>query len=283
LHRINKERLKINNIIICFVITITVFSCKPENKSKKESNVFKNHQTVVLINHTLVGQTPHDVGAFTEGFLFHEGKLYESTGSPEELKMTRSLIGQVDLKSGKIEVKAEIDRNKFFGEGIVFLNNKLFQLTYKNQMCFIYDAKTFKPIGNFKFVNAEGWGMTTDGKSLIVSDGSDKIFYWNPDNYKVEKTLNITANGRPQDHINELEMINGYIYANIWLTSQIAKIDPATGAIIGVLDLEPLINEARNKNPKSGEMNGIAFNPANGLVYVTGKFWPFIYQIDFNK
>ncbi len=269
--------------IYCCAFLLFTFSCKQDKKPLKQENIKNDERTVQLINHTLVGQTPHDVGAFTEGLLFYEGKLYESTGSPEEIKMTRSIIGEVDLKSGRIDVKVEIDRNKFFGEGIVFLNNKLYQLTYKNQMCFIYDAKTFKPIGNFKYTNAEGWGMTTDGKSLIVSDGSDKIYYWNPENFKVEKTLNITANGKPQDHINELEMINGYIYANIWLTPQIAKIDPATGVIIGVLDLGPIMQDAKNNNPRIAEMNGIAYNASNNLVYVTGKFWPYIYQIDFNK
>jgi glutaminyl-peptide cyclotransferase len=277
--------LKNSKIIACLLLILVVASCK-EDKTKKDSTASTSTaspQTVKLINHTLVGQTPHDVGAFTEGLLFYDGKLYESTGSPEEIKMTRSLVGEVDLKTGEIKVKAEIDRNKFFGEGIVFLNNKLYQLTYKNQMCFIYDAKTFKPLGNFKYTNAQGWGMTTDGKSLIMSDGTDKIYYWNPDNYKVEKTLNITANGRPQENINELEMINGFIYANIWLTNQIAKIDPATGAIVGVLDLSAIENDARSKNRRIAEMNGIAYNPSNGLVYVTGKFWPYIYQIDFSK
>lgn len=278
--------MKNSKIIACILLVLAFAACKKDNKGKESTTTTTtttSPQTVKLINHTLVGQTPHDVGAFTEGLLFYDGKLFESTGSPEEIKMTRSLIGEVDLKTGEIKVKAEIDRDKFFGEGITFLNNKLYQLTYKNQLCFIYDAKTFKQIGSFKYTNAQGWGMTTDGKSLIMSDGTDKIYYWNPENYKVEKTLNITANGRPQENINELEMINGYIYANIWLTNQIAKIDPATGAIIGVLDLSAIENDARSKNPRMAEMNGIAYNSTNGLVYVTGKFWPYIYQIDFSK
>jgi glutaminyl-peptide cyclotransferase len=271
---------------IAFFLCISFMSCKTDKKNRVEDAPNSNvpaYPEVKLISHTILGQSPHDLLAFTEGLLFNNGKLYESTGSPEEIPSARSIIGEVDMKSGKINVKAEIDGKKFFGEGIVFLNDKVYQLTYKNQLGFIYDAKTFKSLGTFKYINAEGWGMTTDGKSLIMSDGTDKISFWNPTNFSIEKTLNVKALGKPQIYLNELEYINGYIYANIWTTPQIAKIDPATGNIVGVLDLSNVMADARAKNPKIAEMNGIAFNPANNLVYVTGKFWPSIYQIDFSK
>jgi glutamine cyclotransferase len=224
---------------------------------------------------------PHDANAFTEGLLFHDGQLYESTGSPAELANTKSIVGPVDLKTGKIDAKIEIDKSKFFGEGITILNDKLYQLTYKNQICFIYDAKTFKPIGNYKYSNAEGWGMTHDGKSIIMSDGTDKITYWSPADMSVEKTLSVKANGQAQVYLNELEYINGFIYANIWQTTQIAKIDPNTGNIVGVIDIANIFNDAKAKSANIDVPNGIAYNKENDQIYITGKLWKNIYQIQF--
>jgi glutaminyl-peptide cyclotransferase len=259
----------------------SIYSCKEEVKTP--TPVVEQPQTEIVENmtYTLNGQLPHDVASFTEGLLFNDGKMYESTGSPEEMKDTRSLIGPVDLATGKMAVKVEIDRNKYFGEGITFLNGNLYQLTYKNQTCFIYDAKTYKPKGSFKYANAEGWGMTTDGKSLIMSDGTDKITYLDPAG-KVEKTISITAYGKPLQYINELEYINGHIYANVWTTNYVVKIDPNASKVVGKLDFSSLANDARSKNPRIAEMNGIAYNPASDQIYVTGKFWPNIYQISFS-
>ncbi len=277
--------MRFYNILSFSILSVLlVVSCKSDKpKSEPPIETKTQHPQVQLINHSVMGQSPHDINAFTEGLLFHEGRLYESTGAAPELPQTKSLFGEVDMKTGIIKTKAELDRSKFFGEGITFLNGKIFQLTYKNQICFIYDAKTFKPLGSFKYTNAEGWGMTTDGKSLIMSDGTEKITYWNPNDYKIEKTISVKGNGKPQIYINELEYINGFIYANIWQTSQIAKIDPNNGNAVGVLDLSAIVSEAKSKNPKADVLNGIAYNPSNGLVYVTGKMWPSIYQIDFSK
>ncbi len=236
---------------------------------------------VVQLNYSVVAQFPHDITSFTEGFLVHDGQLFESTGAPDNLPQTRSLLGTVDLKTGKISKKAEIDRSIYFGEGICFLGNKLFQLTYKNQIAFIYDAKTFKSIGSFNYANAEGWSLTTDGKLLIMSDGTANLTYIEPEHYHVVKTLAVSENGVPQQHLNELEMINGFIYANIWLTNTIVKIDPSNGKIVGKLDLSSLTYEAHNKNPEADVLNGIAFDDKNDKIYVTGKLWPNIYQINF--
>ncbi|MBK8700320.1 MAG: glutaminyl-peptide cyclotransferase [Saprospiraceae bacterium] len=268
-------------VVLLFSLSLT--SCKEDNKVKTPDNN-KNETIDIMqpLNYSVSARLPHDVTSFTEGLLFHEGRLFEGTGSPQELTHTRSVIGPVDLKTGKIDVVVEIDRRKYFGEGICFLKGKLYQLTYKNQLCFIYDAQTFKNIGSFKYISSEGWGMTTDGKSLIMSDGTDKLTYINPETYAIEKEIRVTARKSPLFYINELEYINGYIYANVWTTTQIVKIDPSTGKVTGVMDLNPLQNEAKSVNPGSAELNGIAFNPVTGLVYVTGKLWPNIYQIDFS-
>ncbi|PSK90624.1 glutaminyl-peptide cyclotransferase [Taibaiella chishuiensis] len=224
---------------------------------------------------------PHDTTLFVEGFLVHEGKVYESTGAPDNIPFTRSLIGILNLKTGKLDEKIEIDRNIYFGEGIVLLNNKIYQLTYQNQKGFIYDATTFKRTGEFSYANKEGWGFTTDGQKLIMSDGSATLTFLNPDNQQVTGTLTVKENGNPVNNLNELEYIKGFIYANIWMTNYIVKIDPATGNIVGKLNMNDLSNDARTKYRNAQEMNGIAYDAAADKIYVTGKMWPTIYEVEF--
>lgn len=250
--------------------------CKEKEVKPVDTTV---KQEVKPMSFVLAGQTPHDITSFTEGLFFHNGTLYEGTGSPQELTQTRSIAGPVDIATGKIDVKVELDKSKFFGEGVCILNDKLYQLTYKNQLAFIYDATTYKNIGTFKYTSAEGWGLTTDGKELIMSDGTDKLTFIDPVSYKETRELYVKANGSPVYHLNELEYINGNLYANIWMTTQIARIDPASGNVTGVLDLSSLLSDAKSKNPQCAEMNGIAYNPASGQLWLTGKLWPAIYQI----
>jgi glutamine cyclotransferase len=146
---------------------------------------------------------------------------------------------------------------------------------------FIYDSKDFKQIRTFTYVNKEGWGMTSDGKSIIMSDGTNFITYWDPDSLKEIKKLNITYNGASALYANELEYINGFIYANVWTTNYIAKIDPSDGKIVGLIDLTSLFQKARKENPLSEATNGIAYNPKKDKVFVTGKFWPYIFEVKF--
>lgn len=236
---------------------------------------------VRMMSYSVARIHPHDPKLFTEGLLFHDGKLFESTGSPQDIPYTRSMIGISDLQTGKFEQKIEIDRKKYFGEGIVFLNGKLYQLTYKNKEGFIYDAKTFKEIGKFSYASNEGWGMTTDGTNLIMSDGSAALTYLDPTSLAPVKTLQVTENGLAKFYLNELEFIKGYIYANVWMTNEIVKIDPASGAVVGKMDLSALAREAAAKGGDMDVLNGIAYDAATDKVYVTGKLWPNIYQIDF--
>ncbi|MBA4239926.1 MAG: glutamine cyclotransferase [Sphingobacteriaceae bacterium] len=274
---------KISLIISLVVISLVITSCEPENP--KENNVVppvtNNAPEIPQISYSVENQFPHDINSFTEGFLFHDGKLYESTGATENLPQTKSLFGEVDLKTGKIDVKAELDRNIYFGEGIAFLNGKVFQLTYKNQMGFIYDGKTFKNIGKFTYTNREGWGLTTDGKSLIMSDGTSYITYLDPTSFAVTKTLDVAENNYVVENINELEFIKGFIYANIWMTNVIVKIDPNTGDVVAKIDLNDLARQSKEKHPGSLEMNGIAYDSISNKIVVTGKMWPTIYEIKF--
>lgn len=235
-----------------------------------------------VINYSVVRTLPHDTASFTEGFLFHDGQLYESTGTEPAMPESRhSLFGVVDQKTGKIDKKAELDRNKYFGEGITFLHDKWYQLTWTSKIGFIYDAKTFKKTGEFNIPVKEGWGMTTDGTSLIMSDGTSNISYVDPVTFRLVKVVGVTDNNGPVSNINELELIKGFIYANQWQTSYIMKIDPSSGKVVGVLDLSSLVDGAHTKYGPSDSLNGIAYDSTGDKVYVTGKLWPNIYEIKF--
>lgn len=238
--------------------------------------------TPPVINYSVVQVLPHDTASFTEGLLVHDGHIYESTGTePNMPESRRSLFGIVDPKTGKIAPKAELDRNKYFGEGIAFLKDKVYQLTWTTKVGFIYDAQTFKKTGEFNIPVKEGWGMTTDGTNLIMSDGSSNISYVDPASFRLVKVVGVTDNNGPVSNINELELINGFLYANQWQTNYILKIDPSSGKVVGKLDLTSLVNEARNKYGSSDTLNGIAYDPSTGKIYVTGKLWPNIYEIKF--
>jgi glutaminyl-peptide cyclotransferase len=244
-------------------------------------NNIPSNPPVPLIGVSVGKYLPHDSTLFTEGLLFHNGQLFESTGSPAELVQTESLVGITDLNTGKFETKIKLDKSKYFGEGIVFLKGKLYQLTYENKIAFVYDAKTFKQVGTFNYPNKEGWGLTTDGTDIIMSDGTDALSFINPDDFKARRVLKVTEAGQPLDKLNELEYINGSIYANIWTTNYIVKIDPATGKVTGKLDLGSIVMDAKNKNPLADVLNGIAYDSTSKKIYVTGKLWTNIYQVDF--
>jgi glutamine cyclotransferase len=270
-----------NSWLLVGLLCISILSCKPE--PKPEEKPVDVPPTTPVINFNVSGIIPHSTTYFTEGFLVYNGTFLESTGSPEEIKIAESLIATVDMSSGKTEEKIRLDKSKYFGEGIVVINDKLYQLTYQNRIGFIYNAKTFKKEGEFAFNSKEGWGMTTDGKHAIMSDGTSKLTYLLPPDMKAVKSIDVTENGYGLGNLNELEWIKGYIYANIWQSNLIVKIDPSTGKVVGKMDLTSLKNEANATFQYSEVMNGIAYDSVSNKVYVTGKFWPNIYRIEFER
>lgn len=273
-----------NLLYSIFLLVLFLFStCTSDRKDEPGTPIAKepSKPSTPVISFTLLNTYPHDSTCYTQGFLFHKGQLLESTGAPQNIPYTRSLIGIVDLKSGKMNIKAEIDRDKYFGEGIAVLNNKIYQLTYTNRLGFIYDADTYQNKGQFGYMNEEGWGLTTDGKELIMSDGSNVLTFMDPEKLNVTRTLAVSDQGYAVDLLNELEYINGFIYANIYTTSILVKIDPQTGNVVGKLDLQELFLKSRQRYPSSAETNGIAYNPETNKIYVTGKLWPFIFEIHF--
>ncbi len=237
------------------------------------------NKSIQVLDFVLIYSYPHDTNSLTEGFLIHDGKLYESSGAYLDFPQTKSLFGIVDLKTGKIETKVEIDGLKYFGEGIAFLNGKVFQLTYRTKVGFIYNANTFVKEGEFVIPGEEGWGLTTDGENLIMSDGTNKLTYFDPNDFYINKIVSVTENGCIQEYLNDLEYIKGFIYANVRFTNTIVIITPSDGKIIGKVDLSPLADEAKKIYSHSLEMNGIAYDPIADEIFVTGKFWPRIYKI----
>lgn len=228
----------------------------------------------LLISYKLKARWKHDTEAWTQGLLIHNGKLYESTGQKH------SYIGIVDIRTGETDKKVVLDE-KYFGEGIAILNNKVYQLTWQHNIGFIYDLKTFEKIGEFTY-DTEGWGLTHDGHHLIMSDGSEKLIYLDTVTLKPVKTVHVKGDGGYVKKLNELEYVDGYVFANQWETNRILKINAVTGEVVGVLDLTPLAREAHLENPRADVLNGIAYHPETGLFVVTGKFWPSAYVLELN-
>lgn len=260
-----------------------LISCSDANKSvPTEATKPTEVKETPTIDYTLISSFPHDTTSYTQGLLIHNKHFFESTGSPRDYKQTKSVFGILNPLTGKIDIKAELDRNKYFGEGIAILKNKVFQLTWKNQVGFIYDAKSFKILGQFSFANKEGWGLTTDGNYIIMSDGTNKLTYLDPSSLKSIKTISVSNNGFAEDYLNELEYIKGYIYANVYQKNYIVKINPTDGNVVGILDLSSLDSKAKIKSPGAEVLNGIAFDSISDKIYVTGKLWPDVYQINFS-
>lgn len=264
---------------ILTVLVVLLYSCSsdPTPDEVKVTPPVKE-ELVATIGYDVIGKLPHDIMAYTEGFLFHNGQLFESTGAPENLTAIKTVIGILDTVKGKLDAKIDIGR-EFFGEGIVILNDKIYQLTYKNQVGFVYDAKTYKQLLKFSYNNKEGWGLTTDGTSLIMSDGTNILTYLDPATLKPTKTLNVTNAGYAEDNINELEYVDGYVYANIWMKNYIVKIDLKTGKVVGTMDCAQITDEAHKQNPESDVLNGIAYDSATKRMFITGKMFPNVYVV----
>jgi len=276
-----------NKFLIPILLFFALFTaCKNSSGSSENSGSIAEPEVnndPPAITYTILNATPHDKNSYTEGFLMYDGKLFESSGAPQEFENTRSIVGIVDPATGNIAVKAELDRKTYFGEGITILHYKLYQLTWTNKKGFIYDLKTFKKIGEFSFPSKEGWGMTTDGSSLIMSDGSSNLTFLDPVTFKTNRIVGITDNNGPVGNINELEFVNGNILANIYQTPYIIRINPSTGKVIGKADFSNLVKEVKSKNPDVDYMNGIAYDSVKNKIYITGKLWPNIYEVRLNN
>jgi glutaminyl-peptide cyclotransferase len=221
--------------------------------------------------YALVKARPHDRGAFTEGLVFWKGMLIESTGL-----YGHSTLRKVDLETGRVTQEVDLPAN-LFGEGIAVLGGKIYQLTWQSQRGFVYDVDTLKQVGGFSFTG-EGWGLTTDGRALIMTDGTHRIRFIDPTTFEVTRTIDVLAHGRPVENLNELEFVRGELYANVWQTKFILRIDPATGRILGSVDFVGLLPEADYARD-TDVMNGIAYDADGDRLFVTGKNWPKLFEV----
>jgi glutamine cyclotransferase len=233
------------------------------------------------VNYTyqVVNTFPHDPRAFTQGLLFHDGKLLESTGL-----YGQSSLREVNLSTGAVLRKLPVP-GQYFAEGLALLDGKLYQLTWKEEKVFVYDLNadptTFRKVGEFAWTG-EGWGLATDGHWLIMSDGSSILRFLNPATFAVDHAIHVLKGGLPQERLNELEYVKGEIYANIWKTDWVARIDPASGIVVGMVDFSYLL-PAADQTAATDVLNGIAYDPAADRLFVTGKNWPKLFEVRLKK
>jgi glutamine cyclotransferase len=260
--------MQIKTVISSFIAFLFILiSC--EKKSVEKATAADS----ISLKYSLLSTLPHHDKAFTEGLVMYDERLLESTGQNKQ-----SWIAEVDQATGQHEKKVILD-DEFFGEGITVLNKKIYHLTYKERTGFIYDATTYEKIGEFNY-NTEGWGITNNDKNLIMSDGTDKLYFLDTTTLKVIRTLPvIDVAGARVKNLNELEYINNYIFANVYESSWIVKIDPTSGKVVGQLDLTPITSEIKRMYPNAYELNGIAYHKPTDALLITGKFWPKSYLI----
>ncbi len=231
----------------------------------------------VLFSYNIIDVFPHDRSAYTQGLLYHNGYFIEGTGQPGY-----SSLRKVEIKTGKVLRKYDLER-KFFGEGVVLFNGKIYQLTWEHNTGFVYDLESFELIKNIHY-DTEGWGITTDGEKLIMSDGTNRIYFIEPEYFTVLSSIEVFDDKEAVRQLNELEFINGEIWANIYMTDRVARIDPATGKILGYIDLTGLLsNKERQLLGADDVLNGIAWDKESERLFVTGKHWPKMFEIEVSK
>ena len=224
------------------------------------------------ISYSIIGTYPHDTSSYTQGLIIYKGSMYEGTGN-----YGHSRLLKVDLKTGKSERAISLDP-KYFGEGVTILNDTVYQLTWKEKTVFVYTLKDFKKIKEFT-VDIEGWGLTNDGKNLILSTGGSDLYFYEPVTFRLIKTQTVTDAGSATYNINEMEYIDGFVYANQYQAPYIFKIDPVTGQVVAKVDLTSMWDRIKTIDPDADVPNGIAFDDATKKIYITGKWWPELYEI----
>lgn len=248
------------------ILSLVLLACGGSAASDSSDGGLKRYTVEVIETY------PHDRGAFTQGLLIDKGVLFESTG-----RHGQSSLRQVDLESGQL-IKGIALPSRYFGEGIAAVDNRLFMLTWTSGDGFVFDRNSLQRTGSFSFAG-EGWGLTTDGATLIMSNGTDELQFFDPDGFEKKRSVKVTRDGKPVQLINELEWIDGLIWANVWQTEDILQINPKTGKVVGVIDASGLLPDGTVARPRDDVLNGIAWNKETDQLYLTGKSWPSLFEI----
>jgi len=231
-----------------------------------------SQEEVMRVGYRIVNTYPHDINAFTQGLFFHDGYLYEGTG-----KRGLSSLSKINLVDGEV-LQSKSLPSRYFGEGIEIVNDRIFQLTWQSNMVFVYDKISFEQLATH-YNATEGWGLAYDGESLILSDGSAELQFIDPENFSRKRAITVTINGNPVAQLNELEYIDGEIWANVWQTDFIVRIDPQTGKVTSVIDLTGLSSNTR-LGSNEAVLNGIAWDANEQRLFVTGKHWANLFEIE---
>jgi len=255
--------------------TLKVIATKTDGVEGIYFKVFEVLSNIVpeKYGYELIQVLPHNESFFTEGLEIHNGFLYESTGQNGE-----SAIYKTNLKTGKIIQTVKLP-DLYFGEGITIFNNRIYQLTYKTKVGFVYNLENIALTDSFHFESAEGWGMTHDEKNIIMGDGTNSLTYLDPQTYKSVKKLQVYDDKGPVINLNELEYSEGFIYANLWTTNMIVKIDPNTGKVVSKIDVDGILSMYSNPGKQVDVLNGIAIDPVTKKMYITGKLYPKLFEI----
>lgn len=224
-----------------------------------------------VYGYEIIRTYPHDPEAYTQGLVFHDGDLYESTGL-----YGRSSLRRVDLETGRVLLRTPLPSH-YFGEGLTHWGNQWIQLTWQSRLALVYGEGTLRLIKKIPYP-LEGWGLTQDGRSLIASDGSATLYFLDPESLKITRKVVVRDQGRPVPYLNELEYVQGAVYANVYLTDRIARLAPDTGEVTGWIDLTGLLPD-RDRGPATDVLNGIAFDARQQRLFVTGKNWPKLFEI----
>ena len=271
-------RTIINMKIAFALLTASILFASCDGNKEEETDpptVKPVSSSVKNIAYSIIAQYPHDTASYTEGLELYKGKLYESGGD-----YTNSALQYGDLKTGKLDKKNKMGTDKIFGEGITILKGKIYQLTYTTNVVYVYDVNDITRITKTFNWPYEGWGMTNNGTDLIVSTGSADIYFVDPETFTIKSTVHVHDDNGPVNNINELEYVNGMVWANIYTTNDIVQIDPATGAIKGKMNFSSL--PGADVTPRSEVMNGIAYDSTSKSFLVTGKRWAKIYELKLN-
>ncbi len=246
------------------------------NGEKKQLNntiYFLGKSAPVVYSYEIINEFPHDDKAFTQGFVFHNGFFYESTG-----QLGSSSLRKVEIETGKVLQKIDLDR-KYFGEGLTILNDKIYQLTWKKKVGFVYNLESFELEKTFNYTQSkEGWGLTHNMDKLIKTDGSERMWFLNPETLEEESFIETYTNKRKAENLNELEYVKGKIYANLWQKNSILIVEPSNGAIEGIVSLKGLQSKAGQEGDDN-VLNGIAYDIENDRLFVTGKNWNKVFEI----